>query len=86
MSLEWVNRRAFNEGFPLGLFGILWLLPVVFMMILLPIMRNVRVGNSIMANPLTLLLKIILLILIAWLWITTILDQMPCFVGIPNCD
>jgi hypothetical protein len=24
--------------------------------------------------------------LIAWLWISIVLDRMPCFLGVPNCD
>jgi len=26
------------------------------------------------------------LILIAWLWAGALVDQMPCFLGVPNCD
>jgi hypothetical protein len=26
------------------------------------------------------------LILLAWLWVGLIHDQMPCFLGVPNCN
>jgi len=86
MILELMNRRSFHEGFPIPLFGILWLLPVAFILILMPIVRNVQAGNRIMADPISLLLRVAFLILIAWLWSGIILDQMPCFLGVPNCD
>ena len=86
MILELVNRRSFDEGFPIVLFGLLWLLPVAFILILMPIVRNVRAGNRIKVNPISLWLGVALLILITWLWVGTILDQMPCFLGVPNCD
>ena len=25
-------------------------------------------------------------LLTAWLWIGILMDQMPCFLGVPNCD
>ena len=84
--LEWVNRRTFHETFPITLFGILWLLPVIFILILMPIVQAVRLGNRIWANPIGLLLRVVCLILIAGLWIGIIVDQMPCFLGVPDCD
>lgn len=68
------------------LFGLLWLLPMTFIVILMPIVRNVRAGNSIMANPINLLLKVAFLVLIAMMWGGILIDQLPCFMGVPNCD
>ena len=86
MILEWVNRRSFHEGFPIPLFGLLWLLPVGFILIQMPIVRNVWAGNRIMVNPISLLLRVAFLIAIAWLWVGLVLDQMPCFLGVSICD
>jgi len=85
-TLELINRQRFQEGFPFALFGILWLLPAAFILILMPILRSVRAGNGSMANPISLLLRVTFLILVAGLWIGIILDQIPCFLGVPNCD
>ncbi len=68
------------------LFGLLWLLPVTFIVILVPIVRTVRAGNNIMANPINLLLRVAFLALIAMIWGGILIDQLPCFVGVPNCD
>ena len=68
------------------LFGLLWLLPTAFFVILMPIVRNVRAGNSLMAHPINLLLRVACLALIAMLWGDLLIDQLPCFLGVPNCD
>jgi hypothetical protein len=86
MILELVNRRNFPESFPIVLFGLLWLLPMLFIVTVMPIVRNVRAGNSIIANPINLLLRVAFLVLIAWMWVGILIDQMPCFLGVPNCD
>lgn len=86
MILELINRRNFHEGFPVPLFGMLWLLPVIFIVLLMPIVQNVRAGNNLLAQPVGLLLRVVFLVLIAWLWGSLLMDQMPCFLGVPNCD
>lgn len=86
MILEWVNRRHYQEDFPILLFIVLWLLPVLFMAILLPILQSARTGTGLMAQPVYFFFRIISLSLIAWLWTNILLDQMPCFLGVVNCD
>ncbi len=68
------------------LFGLLWLLPTAFLLILMPIVRNVRAGTNLMLHPVGLLLRVALLALIAWAWGALVIDQLPCFLGVPNCD
>ncbi len=87
MIMEAVNRRSFNEGlFPIPLFGVLWLMPLIFIVILMPIVRSVEVGNGVMVKPVSFFIRVVFLVLIAWVWIGVVKDQMPCFCGIPNCD
>ncbi len=86
--LESLNQTITKQN-ALGLillFGVLWLLPTAFIVILVPIMRTVRAGNSIMANPMNLLFRAAFLVLIAWMWGGLFIDQLPCFLGVPNCD
>lgn len=71
---------------PFVLFGLLWLLAVVFIVISAPMVRSVRAGNNILMNPVTLLLRVAVLVAVAWLWGVAIIDQLPCFIGVPNCD
>lgn len=85
MIMEVVNRREFNEGFPFPLFIIMWLLPVLFILTGMPILRNMR-GDNVLAGPALLLIRVVILIFIAWFWAALLIDQMPCFLGVPNCD
>ncbi len=84
--LELVNRRRYPEAFPIPLFGILWLLPMGFSLILKAVGRRLQTGQKMIGSSIYILLGVALLILIAGLWIGIILDQMPCFLGVPRCD
>lgn len=86
MILELVNRRDFPNGFPIPLFGFMWLMAVAFIVILMPILRSRQATHQTVPSSLSVLARIALLILIAWLWIGLVIDQMPCFLGVPNCD
>lgn len=68
------------------LFGLLWLLPMAFVIILTPIVRTVRAGNGFIPNPFSLLFRGAFLALIAMMWGGILIDQLPCFLGYPNCD
>ena len=68
------------------LFGLLWLLTMVFIVIVAPIVQSVRAGNNILINPVALLLRVAFLVIITWMWGAAIIDQLPCFIGVPNCD
>lgn len=68
------------------LFGLLWLLPTVFILILLPLFRTARGGNSLLANPTKLVFSVVFLALIGSIWVWGFTDQLPCFLGVPNCD
>ncbi len=86
--LEALNNTITRQNAPglLLLFGILWLLPTAFIVILMPVVRTVRAGNSILANPINLLFRVAFLVLTAIMWGGLLIDQLPCFLGVPNCD
>ena len=86
MVLELVNRRALPGAYPAPLFVFMWLLPFTFTVILMPIARRFRARNGDVAMPRGHLARVALLIVIAWLWVGLVADQMPCFLGVPNCD
>jgi hypothetical protein len=86
MLLELVNRGTYQEGFPLPLFGTLWLLPMAFIAILAPVVSSVRAGESLLANPFGLVVRAALLVLVASLWVAILMDQAPFFLGVQNCD
>jgi hypothetical protein len=82
--LDWVNTR-FGDGFPLVLFALMWLLASFFVLVLRPLVRKPSVWAA-RPSLLSVLPRIATLIFIAWMWVAVVLDQMPCFLGVPNCD
>jgi hypothetical protein len=53
MVMEVVNRRNFNEDFPVFLFFIMWFNLFAISLILLPIVQGRRAGDSDLANTVT---------------------------------
>jgi hypothetical protein len=86
IALELINRQDLNLGFPTALFFMLWLLPIVFTLTVLPIIRDIQNRENILAHPISFLVRVIIMSMIALMWINIITDQWGCFVGVPNCD
>lgn len=86
--LEVLNNGVTQENaFGLSLlFGVLWLLPTAFIVILMSVIRTARAGNVLAARPMTLFFRVASLVLIATVWGWGLIDQLPCFLGVPNCD
>ena len=78
LALE-VRNRPGDAELPLWLFGFLWVLGTAFVALLLPVLRN---GLRLRA----VLVRIALSLAVACLWAGIVVDQMPCFLGVPNCD
>lgn len=83
LILELINNQ---QSFPAALFGFLWLLSMAFIGIVMPVAQNIRAGNCVAAKPFNLLVRIAFSALIAALWLSLVIDQLPCFLGVPNCD
>jgi hypothetical protein len=66
-----ITRRQIGDL--LVLFGLLWFLATAFVFTL-----TTRRGYVVV--------RVALLILIGLTWGSVVVDQMPCFLGIPNCD
>ncbi len=86
--LEALNQSITRQSAPglIVLFGLLWLLPMVFLVILVPLVRSIRAGNSVIARPINLALRLASLAFITMIWTGMVMDQLPCFLGVPNCD
>ncbi len=67
-------------------FGATFLFLAALIVSLRPLVRNVRAGISIKANPINLLLAVAILLLIIIFAGGSIVDQYPCWIGVPNCD
>ena len=51
-----------------------------------PIISTLRAGGSLFAHPLHLIIVVVISFLFAAGVVSLIVDQWPCFVGVPNCD
>jgi hypothetical protein len=81
--MELANYPNAVQNFPIMLFVILWLLPFLFILILFPAIRQLRTDHI---ACLSLSMKLIMLLFLAMFWTGPLIDQMPCFLGVPNCD
>ena len=51
-----------------------------------PIASSLRAGGSLFTHPINLLIVVFLLSIFAIGFATFVVDQWPCFIGVPNCD
>jgi hypothetical protein len=84
--LLYFELRYGYSGFPYFLFAVLWLVPAVFVFAAGPLIRAMRAGQSVLAHPVVLSARVGFLVLAALFWTAIVNDQMPCFLGVPNCD
>lgn len=88
--MEYWNNSVIQSGespFPVMLFIGLWLTPFMSFLAATPIVRCIRAGESVLVNPISLVLRVTFLTLAAILWLNLIRDQMPCLLGgVPGCD
>jgi len=84
--LEVINQTTFNLEFPFPLFVLMWLLAASSVLVATPVVRSLRTSAGRGASVVRLMPRVVLVILIAWLWVDLVADQMPCFLGVPNCD
>ncbi len=64
----------------------LFLLPLGLIINLASILRTMRAGNSVMTNPINLLLAVVLFGYLTTIVGIFVVDQYPCWIGVPNCD
>jgi len=68
------------------LIGAFLLLPVAFIVSVAPIGQTMRTGGSLLAHPINLVLAVAILVFITTIVGSIIIDQYPCWIGVPNCD
>lgn len=66
--------------------GTILLLPLGLVISLVPVVRNARAGYGWMVNRVNLSIAAALFVFIAALVIVNVIDQYPCWIGVPNCD
>jgi hypothetical protein len=51
-----------------------------------PIVRTLRAGGSLFAHPIHLIVVTLILSIFVFGFANLLIDQWPCFIGVPNCD
>ena len=66
--------------------GTMLLVLAAFIINLIPVVRTLRAGGGLTSHPVNLVLAIATLATIAMIIGGIIVDQYPCWIGVPNCD
>jgi len=84
--LQWLNRRTLNEEFPLVLFIFMSLHSLFIVLLVTPALRRLRLERSVSALKLAHWTGLPVAAFLAYLYVDVVADQLPCFLGVPNCD
>lgn len=84
--LQLVNRRTIEEDFPFVLFTFMSLNALLIGLLLTPALRHLRAGRSPRALGLARWAALSLGIVLVFVYANVVIDQLPCFLGVPNCD
>lgn len=84
--MESVNLGGIPDPFPYAIFLYLWLMFALFYMSLFAILRLARSKVNKKERFPAYLLNALVLIFSVISIVSLIIDQMPCFLGVPNCD
>lgn len=71
---------------PIFVLGVFLLVTAAGLIAGAPIVRTLRAGGSLLAHPINLVIVGLVLLPIVWGLASLIIDQWPCFMGVPNCD
>lgn len=64
-----------------------WLLSIVALVITLsPNIHDARAGRGITTHPVNIALAIVILFFVGGFIVSFVVDQYPCWIGVPNCD
>jgi hypothetical protein len=84
--LEWINTSGFTQKeFPTAIFTFMWLNVGLFVFTLISLVKNVREG-VLRTSLIVIVPKVVFLIILALGFTNLVADQLPCFLGVPNCD
>ena len=86
LTTEAGNNPRLSAFGKILMLGTLLLLTLGFIITFAPVARNVRAGYGFTANPVNLLTATALFTFISTLVTGFVIDQYPCWMGVPNCD
>jgi hypothetical protein len=84
--LQLVNRRTYHEDFPFVLFTFMSLHSLFIVLLLTPALRCLQTERNLRALGLGHWVGFLLGVFFVFVYTNVVLDQLPCFLGMPNCD
>lgn len=84
--LQLVNRRVYHEEFPFVFFSFMSLHSLLIVLLLTPALRQFRAERSLRALNLGHWAGLLLGAYLGYAYAAVVTDQLPCFLGVPNCD
>lgn len=86
IALELVNRRTLHEEFPYVLFTFMSLHALLIVLLLTPALRRLRAERSPRALGPGHWAGLLLGVFLVFVYANVVIDQMSCFLGVPDCD
>jgi len=86
LVLQWANRWTFHEDFPLVLFTFMAVHSLFIVLLLRPALRRLRSEGNLGALTLAHWAGLVLSAVLIFVYAGVVVDQLPCFLGVPNCD
>lgn len=84
--LEWVNRGVFQEDFPVVLFALMALHSLLIVFLMTPALRHLCLVGSPRSLKPGHWVGLVLGVFLIYVYASVVIDQLPCFFGVPNCD
>ena len=84
--LQLVNRIAFYEDFPFVLFTFMSLHSLFIVLLATPALRRLRSEGNLRALKSGHWAGLALSAFLIFVYGGVVIDQLPCFLGVPNCD
>ncbi len=84
--LQWVNRRTLHEDFPFVLFIFMSLHSLFIVLLLTPALQRLRAKRSLKDLKPGHWVGLLLGLFLLYVYANVVIDQLPCFLGVPNCD
>jgi hypothetical protein len=86
VGLQLINRRTYHEEFPVVLFTFMMLNSVVIILAMTPALRCLHWEKSVRSWGLGHWAGLALGVVLLAVYANVVVDQWPCFLGVPNCD
>ena len=84
--LQLITRTAFHEDFPFVLFTFMSLHSLLIVLLLTPVVRRLRSERDLRVLQLGHWAGLAVSVVLISAYADVVIDQLPCFLGVPNCD